>query len=97
MKGFSLLELVVVIAIVGILAAIAVPTYNTNAMKANIDSVIPVIDKILRDSFVIYQTTGTFPASTTVNGVAISTNTWTWVGSTSGIGGFTISHPTIIY
>ncbi len=35
-KGFSLLELMIVIAIIGVLASFAIPTYQTYVMKARV-------------------------------------------------------------
>ncbi len=61
--GFSLIELMVVIAIVGILSVMAVPAYNTHMLKAKISEKITLLNSLKKDIIIAYQVNGTFPES----------------------------------
>jgi len=64
-KGFTLIELMIVVAIIGILAAVALPAYQDYTVRAKMSEVILAMSACRTSITEVYQTGGTPPG---VNG-----------------------------
>ena len=60
-KGFTLIELMIVVAIIGILAAVALPAYQDYTVRAKMSEVILVMSACRTTITEVYQTGGTAP------------------------------------
>ena len=62
-KGFTLIEILVAVLIVGILAAIAVPQYQKSVVKSRAAHLQSVLSNIVKASNEYYLQTGQYPTS----------------------------------
>ena len=62
-KGFTLIELMIVVAIIGILAAIAIPAYQNYTIRAQITEGLNLADGWKTAVAEYYAQTGAFPAT----------------------------------
>src|SRR3954466_10865129 len=60
-KGFTLIELMIVVAIIGILAAVALPAYQDYTIRAKMSEVILALSACRTSVTELYQTGGTPP------------------------------------
>ena len=73
-KGFTLIELMIVIAIVGILAVVALPAYQDYTARAQVSEAIVLAEGQKAAVAEYYATNGQFPTSNTDAGVAAASN-----------------------
>lgn len=90
-KGFTLIELMIVVAIIGILAAIAIPAYQDYTVRAQVTEGLNLAAAVKAGVAESYANTGTWPATLTeaggditkppsgkyVSGILVSTGTIT--------------------
>ena len=71
-KGFTLIELMIVVAIIGILAAIAIPAYSTYSKKAKIGEITNAMGALGNAVIETFQSSGAYPGSPAITGASIA-------------------------
>jgi len=69
-KGFTLIELMIVVAIIGILAAIAIPAYQNYTIRAQVTEGLNLADGWKTGMSEFYAQNGTMPTSSSTTGGA---------------------------
>ena len=68
-QGFTLIELMIVVAIIGILAAVAIPAYQDYTIRAKISEVMIIASAAKTTTSEFFLSTGSMPVSTTQAGI----------------------------
>jgi type IV pilus assembly protein PilA len=68
-SGFTLIEIMAVVIVIGILGAIAIPSYMTKIVRQQVESAIPLADIAKQPVALSWQLNQTFPADNAAAGL----------------------------
>jgi type IV pilus assembly protein PilA len=92
-KGFTLIELMIVVAIIGILAAIAIPAYQNYTIRAQVTEGLNLADGWKTQAAEYYANAGTFPTTAQVAASGQVSSTGKYVSSiASNAGAITVTY-----
>ena len=70
-KGFTIIELMIVIAIIGVLAAIAIPAYQNYIARAQVSEALSLMNGLKSQTITVYNTYGLCPENTNNTNIGI--------------------------
>ena len=73
-QGFTLIELMIVVAIIGILAAIAIPAYQDYTIRAQVSEGLSLASGAKTAIAETFQDSGAWPATNTASGLETAAN-----------------------
>jgi type IV pilus assembly protein PilA len=86
-KGFTLIELMIVVAIIGILAAIAIPAYQNYTVRAQVTEGLNLADGWKTAVAEYFAQAGTFPTTAQLTAAGLQASTGKYVSSVSSTTG----------